>query len=53
MNILQRALELLSNAGGLLTNPELLIFVDRNKMIRKESQVLEPWGSQELINSLC
>jgi hypothetical protein len=53
MNILQRALGLLSYAGGLLNNPELLMIVDRYKMIRKESQVLEPWGSHELINSLC
>lgn len=38
MIIMQPALGLLSNVGGLLTNLKLLMIVDRNKMIRKESQ---------------
>jgi putative transposase len=41
MNIMQRALGILSSVGGTLTNPaEPLVIVERNKMITRESHIL-------------
>jgi hypothetical protein len=41
MNIMQRALGILSSVGGSLTNPaEPLAIVERNKMITREPYIL-------------
>lgn len=48
MIIMQPALGLLSNVGGLLTNLKLLMIVDRNKMIRKESYTIHGWDMSPL-----